>query len=194
MLFHFGAPCCPGLDTAAGRARLEAVCREHLTPAGQQQVARALEQMDLTGQQLHAGRAELAAIGRHVTGARALAGQLYGAGPVTALAMTCWLGGAGRFTASRKAVRFTGLDITVYSPAGKRAPGHLSKQGLPVLRWLLYEAAKTSARAGAPGHQYYAQAKDRIDGKRAALSQARRLVRHGTHILAAPGDDAFAPC
>src|SRR5713101_59210 len=31
------------------------------------------------------------------------------------LAMTCWLGGAGRFSSSRKAVRFAGLDVTVYS-------------------------------------------------------------------------------
>ena len=44
-----------------------------------------------------------------------LAARLYGVGPVTALAMTCWLGGAGRFSSSRKAVRFAGLDITVYS-------------------------------------------------------------------------------
>ena len=31
------------------------------------------------------------------------------------LAMTCWLGGAGRFSSARKAVRFAGLDVTVYS-------------------------------------------------------------------------------
>ena len=52
---------------------------------------------------------------RRLTGARVLAARLYGVGPVTALAMTCWLGGAGRFSSSRKAVRFAGLDITVYS-------------------------------------------------------------------------------
>ena len=42
-----------------------------------------------------------------------LAGRLYGVGPVTALALTCWLGGEGRFSSARKAVRFAGLDITV---------------------------------------------------------------------------------
>jgi transposase len=30
------------------------------------------------------------------------------------------------------------------------------------------------------------------DGKRAALSQARRIVRQACHILTALGDDAFA--
>jgi transposase len=42
-----------------------------------------------------------------------------------------------------------------------------------VLRWLLFEAAKTSARAGAPGYGYYTGVKDRYDANRACLSQAR---------------------
>jgi hypothetical protein len=68
--------------------------------------------------------------------------------------MTCWLGGAGRFSSSRKAVRFAGLDVTVYSSDGKRSPGHLSRQGPEILRWVVYEAGKTHARASAPGHDY----------------------------------------
>src|SRR5438105_7395115 len=44
-----------------------------------------------------------------ISSAKVLAARLYGVGPVTALAMTCWLGGAGRFSSSRKAVRFAGL-------------------------------------------------------------------------------------
>ena len=138
-------------------------------------------------------RAVLTAIARHVTGAAALSARLYGVGPVTGLALTCWLGGAGRFSSSRKAVRFAGLDITVYSSAGKRGPGHLSRQGPPVLRWCLFEAGKTHARPGAPGHAYYAAVKDNAGGKRAALSQARRLTRQASHILAGLGDDALAP-
>ena len=53
-------------------------------------------------------RRRLADAARHLTGARALTARLYGVGPVTALAMTAWLGGAGRFSSSRKAVRFAG--------------------------------------------------------------------------------------
>jgi len=60
-----------------------------------------------------------------------------------------------------------------------------------VLRWLLFEAAKTSARGCAPGHRYYADVKERYDANRAALSQARRIVRQAVHILTALGDDAF---
>jgi hypothetical protein len=45
-----------------------------------------------------------------------------------------------------------------------------------VLRWLLFEAAKTSARSSAPGHRYYSDVKDRYDANRASLSQARRIT------------------
>jgi transposase len=129
---------------------------------------------------------------RHLKGARVLAERIYGVGPLAALALTCWLGGAGRFSPARKAVRFTGLDITVRSSDGKGPPGRLSRQGPPVLRWAVYEAGKTHARASAPDHAYYAQVKDRKGGKRAALSEARKIIRRACHILAELGDDAFA--
>src|ERR1019366_3500494 len=79
---------------------------------------------------------------RHLHGAKVLADSIYGVGPVTALALTCWLGGAGRFTSARKAVRFAGLDITACSSDGKRSPGHLSRQGPPGLAWGGFEAGK----------------------------------------------------
>ena len=108
---------------------------------------------------------------RHLTGAKVLAERLYGVGPATALAMTCWLGGAGRFSSSRKAVRFAGLDVTVWSSDRKGPPGRLSRQGPPVLRWAVYEAGKTHARASAPDHRYYAA------GQGPPGRQARRPLR-----------------
>jgi transposase len=110
-------------------------------------------------------------------------------GPLTALALTCWLGGKDRFSSSRKAVRFTGLDITVHSSDRKGPPGRLSRQGPPVLRWAVYEAGKTHARTAAPGHD--AAVADRKNTKRAALPEARKIVRQACHILAELGDDAL---
>jgi transposase len=125
-------------------------------------------------------------------GPKVLAGRIYGVGPLAALALTCWPVGAGRFSSARKAVRFAGLDITVHSSDGKGPPGRLSRQGPPVLRWAACEAGKAHARASAPGHACYAAVKDRKNGKRAALSQARKIIRRACRILAEPGDDAFA--
>jgi transposase len=67
----------------------------------------------------------------------------------------------------------------------------VSRQGPAVLRWAVSEAGKTHARASAPDHAYYAAVKDRKDGKRAALSEARKILRQACHILAELGDDAL---
>jgi transposase len=124
VFFHQGAP--PLGDGALrideGLAKLRAAAAAHLSPAGQQQVATALDMLAATEAQLAPLRHQLRQAAAHLTGAKVLAARLYGVGPVTGLALTCWLGGADRFSSSRKAVRFTGLDITVHSPRPQRTP------------------------------------------------------------------------
>jgi transposase len=194
VFFHQGAPALgqDALRTEQGVAALRAAAAAHLSPAGQLQVTVALSMLEAVDDRAGMLRAELLAAARSLKGARVLAERIYGVGPLTALALTCWLAGAGRFSSARKAVRFAGLDITVYSSDGKRSPGHLSRQGPEILRWAAYEAAKTYGRASAPGHGYYAAVKDRTDGKTAALSQARKIIRQACHILDELGDDALA--
>lgn len=137
VLFHQGATPCPKLQTTAGRARLAAVAAEELSPAGRTQVAAAVLMLEATEAQMGILHRQLLATARHMRGPTVLVERLYGVGPITGLALTCWLGGAGRFSSARKAVRFAGLDVTVYSSAGKRSPGRLSRQGPAVLRWCL---------------------------------------------------------
>jgi transposase len=194
VLFHQGAPALGAgtLRTGPGVAALRAAAA-HLSPAGQLQVATALEVLEALEARMHVVRHQLLAAARQLTGAKVLAARLYGVGPVTGLALTCWLAGEGRFSSSRKAVRFAGLDITVSSSDRKRPPGRLSRQGPPVLRWAVYEAGKAHARSSAPDHGYYATVKDRKNSKRAALSEARKILRQACHILAELGDDALAP-
>jgi transposase len=193
VLFHQGAQALStGISTEDGRTQLRRVAAEQLSPVGQLQVNTALHLLEVLEVHLDDLRRRLGHEARHLRGAKALTDALYGVGPITGLALCCWLAGAGRFSSSRKAVRFAGLDVTVYSSDSKRSPGRLSRQGPAVLRWCLYEAGKAHARTSAPGHRYYADAKQRIDGKRAALSQARRIVRQACHILTDLGDDAFA--
>jgi transposase len=194
VLFHQGAPALGegALRTGKEVAALRAAAACCLSPAGQLQVATALEVTEALEARMHVVRHQLLAAARHLAGAKALAARLYGVGPVTALAMTCWLAGEGRFSSARKAVRFAGLDITVHSSDRKGPPGRLSRQGPPVLRWAVYEAGKTHARSSAPDHGYYATVRDRQGGKRAALSEARKILRQACHILAELGDDALS--
>ena len=193
VFFHQGAPALGEAALRTGRdlEALRSAASAHLSPAGQLQVATALAVLAGLEAQLDALRHRLVDAARHLRGARVLAGRLHGVGPAAALALTCWLGGAGRFSSARQAVRFAGLDVTVWSSDRKGPPGRLSRQGPPVLRWAVSEAGQTHARAPAPGHRYCAQVKDRQDGKRAALSEARKIPRQACHILAEPGGDAL---
>jgi transposase len=192
VCFHHGttAPGQAGI-VRGDRARLRAIIDDQLSISGRLQANTALAMMDTLAEHLDRLRRRLLNSARSLKGARALMHDIYGVGPLSSLALCAWLGGADRFSSSRKAVRFVGLDITVHSSDGRRSPGRLSRQGPEVLRWLLFEAAKTSARTNAPGYDYYIQVKDRYDANRACLSQARRIVRHATHILTGLGDDAF---
>ncbi len=120
MFFHQGAP---ALGDGALRTDrdLQALrtAAAHLSPAGQLQVATALDMLAGLEDRLDVVRHRLLDAARSLTGARVLAARLYGVGPVTGLALTCWLGGAGRFSSSRQAVRFAGLDIQ--RPQGRQA-------------------------------------------------------------------------
>ena len=194
MFFRQGAAA-PGdgaLRTGRDLQALRAAAARAPVPAGRLQVDTALGMLAALQARLDVRRHRLLAAARGLTGARVLAGRLSGAGPVTGLAMTCWRGGAGRFSSARQAVRFAGLDVTVRSSDRKGPPGRPSRPGPPVLRRAVEEAGQTHARAPAPGHRYDAAVKDRPDGKRAALSEARQILRQACHILAEPGDDAPA--
>jgi transposase len=175
VLFHQGAPRMAeeALRTVAGKQRLEQVAAARCSPAAQRQIAVASVMLDALEEQITALRADLHALSRSLTGSRVLAERLYGVGPMTGLALCCWLAGDQRFSSARKAVRFAGLDVTVHSSAGKRGPGRLSRQGPAVLRWCLYEAGKAHARPSAPDHAHYAAVKDSLGAKRAALTEAR---------------------
>ena len=142
--------------------------------------------------QIEPVRAELIGFARRQPGCRAIAAE-YGIGALTSVVIWSEMGDARRFAHSRDAVRHAGLDITVYSSDGKRSPGRLSRQGSPLLRWALYEAARCSARPASPDHDYYRQVADRLGGQRAALSVARKLARRCHHRLRALGEQALAP-
>jgi transposase len=119
--------------------------------------------------------------------------EIVGVGALTSAAILGELDDARRFSSSRHAVRFAGLDITVYSSDARRSPGRLSRQGSSLLRWAVYEAAQTAARSGSPDHAYYLSLAARLGKSRAKLALARKLLRRAHHILRELGDAALCP-
>jgi transposase len=189
VLYHHGCPQRGDLINAAGLAWLES---QRLAPCAREQVTVSLQMIDALDAQLAPLDQELRAYARRQPGCKALLAH-YGIGPLTAVTILAELGDPCRFSSSREAVRFAGLDITVHQSDQRRAPGRLSRQGPPALRWALFEAAQCARRRSSPDHAYYLQAAERLGGNRACLSIARKLLKRSYHTLRELGGEALAP-
>jgi transposase len=188
QLFHNGYPQQKNLDSIEGRARLEEM---ELPAAARQVVALSLNMIDHINEELEPVEAQLRAYAGSQAGCRALM-EHYGVGELTSVALLSELGDTRRFSSSRKAVRYAGMDVTVHRSDEKRAAGTLSRQGPPVLRWAAFEVAKRAWRKGSPDHDYYVHNKERIGANRAALSIARKLIRRAHHTLRELGEEAIS--
>lgn len=189
QLYHHGVPRRRGLLTGERRDWLGQL---ELPDAARQQITTALAMIDAVDGQLRPLDRELRALARRQPGCRALM-RHYGIGEITAVAILAELGDVGRFSSSRRAVRYAGLDITVSQSDRRRSAGHLSRQGPPTLRWALYEAAQVARRTGSPDRSYYEQAADRLGGNRACLAIARKLLKRSFHTLRELGEEALQP-
>jgi transposase len=189
VLYHHGLPQRRELLTRANRAWVQEL---PLTAAAREQVTVALAMIDAVEGQLAPISRELRAYAHRQPGCRALMAH-YGIGELTAVVILAELGDARRFSSSRDAVRYAGMDITVHQSDARRAPGHLSRQGPPALRWALFEAAQTARRTGSPDHDYYDQAAARLGGNRACLAVMRKLLKRSYHTLRELGEEALTP-
>jgi transposase len=189
VLYHHGLPKRGGLLTGENRAW---IAQLPLTGAAREQITVALAMIDAVDVQVGPRERELRSYSRRQTGCKAIQAH-YGIGALTSVVILAELGDARRFSSSREAVRYGGLDITVHASDKRRAPGHLSRQGPPVLRWALYEAAQTARRKTSPDYAYYRQAAERLGDNRALLSIMRKLLKRSYHTLRELGNDALAP-
>ena len=193
VLFHQGATACPQLNTSAGRAQLATVAAEQLSAAGRVQVAAAVLMLEATEAQMDILRRQL------LTTAPAHARP----------------SGARRAVVRGRADHRVGVDVL----AGWGRPVLLGAEGGPVRRsghhgvLLGGQAQPRAVVPAGPARVAVVSVRGRQDArppvragpcvlrggeeagstpKRAALSQARRLIRQAVHILTDLGDDAFA--
>jgi transposase len=188
-LYHHGCPRRRDLMTGEGRQWLAA---QPLPQTAREQVTVALAMIDALEREIVPLDKELRAYARRQVGCRALMAH-YGIGELTAVTILAELGDCTRFSSSRHAVRYAGMDITVHQSDQRRAPGHLSRQGPPALRWALFEAAQVARRPTSPDRGYYEQAAERLGGNRACLSVARKLLKRSYHTLRELGEEALQP-
>jgi transposase len=188
-LYHHGCPQRRQLMVGDGR---EWLASQPLPAAAREQVTVALAMIDALEAQIAPLDKELHAYARRQAGCKALMAH-YGIGPLVAVTILAELGDCTRFSSSRLAVRYAGMDITVYQSDQHRSRGRLSRQGPPALRWALFEAAQSACRRGSPDLAYYSQAAERLGHNRACLSIARKLLKRSYHTLRELGEEALAP-
>jgi len=192
VLYHHGlsAGAPAELPSAAGRAFLDGL---ELPADARERVTVAIGMVEVLEAQIHQLERSLRRVARHQTGCQALMSQ-FGVGELIALTFLSELGDATRLSSSRKAVRFTGLDIGVHRSDQTTRVGKLTRQGSSPLRWALYEAAQSATRRQSPDYaHYHALRASGMTHTRASLTIARKIARRSYHLLHALGPDALAP-
>jgi transposase len=103
--------------------------------------------------------------------------SLLGVGPLVAVVLWATLGDPQRFRTARQVTRYAGLDPTVHQSGEADWRGHISRQGAPLLRRILVEAAWWAVRsADGPWPAHFAAWAPRLGKRRAIVAIARQWL------------------
>ena len=160
------------LWTEAGRAELEKLTLPAYTA---QRRDECLQRLDYLDEQIRQLSQKVEAEARQRAAARLLMTHP-GVGPQTALAFVLTIGEVERFANAKKVASYVGLIPSEHSSGGKQRLGHISKQGSPLLRFLLVEAAQTAARLDPTLKRVYVRLSLRRSRGQAKVAVARRLA------------------
>jgi transposase len=139
------------LWSVRGRQQLQALELEPWTRRRRDDLLKLLDYLDRECEQLDQAVAQAA----HAHPLAQLLMTHPGVGPVISLAMVLTVGPVERFANSRKLVSYLGLNPAEHSSGERRRLGGISKQGSPLLRYLLVQGAQTAAQADADWQRQY---------------------------------------
>jgi transposase len=160
------------LWTEAGRHELQKLVLPAYTA---QRRDECLQRLDYLDEQIRQLNRKVVAEAEGHGGARLLMTHP-GVGPQTSLAFVLTIGEVSRFENAKKVASYVGLIPAEYSSGGKQRLGRISKQGSPLLRFLLVEAAQTAARFDPTLKRMYVRLCMRRSRGQAKVAVARRLA------------------
>jgi transposase len=102
--------------------------------------------------------------------------QIRGVGRYTAMLIIAEVGEINRFPTARHLCAWAGLTPTVRSSDGKARLGRISRQGSPLLRWALVEAAQKTPTGGGPLREQFERIAKRRGRKVAKVAVARQIL------------------
>ena len=99
-----------------------------------------------------------------------------GVGGVTALTTVVVLGPVGRFPGTKEVASYVGLAPALHTSADKHHLGQITKQGNPMLRLVLVQAAGVAIRYDEALHRLYTTLLRRRGHAKAKVAVARKLL------------------
>ena len=99
-----------------------------------------------------------------------------GIGRVSSRVLACELGDMSQFSNEKALFCYIGLTPTEHSSGDNVRRGHISRQGKPIIRKTLVEAAWTAVKRDPEIRRYYLRLSARTGGKRAIVAVARKLI------------------
>jgi transposase len=160
------------LFTAKGREELEKLSLGPWASRRRQELLAMLDQLDPAIEELD--QAVQREAESHADATRLM--TYPGVGPVTALAFVLTLGPVARFQRSKQVVSYLGLNPKEHSSGDKQHTYSISKQGNPMMRWLLVEAAQTTVRFDPELQRVYRRLKFNKGASVAKVAIARKLA------------------
>lgn len=161
-----------GLWSQQGRAQLESF---RLAPWATQRRQDLLELLDRLSPSID----ELSRAIEQEAERRAVVQRLMthpGVGPLTALAYVLIIGSPERFGSGKQIGSYLGLIPCEDSSAGRQRLGHISKQGNPLMRFLLVEAAQAAVRSDQDWRRQFVHLAMRRERRIAKVAMARKLA------------------
>lgn len=141
------------------------------------------ELLKLINQQIQELDKELGKVGQQDPQAKRLM-TIAGVGATTAVAVSSWIGDIRRFSNAKKLVSYFGVAPRVRQSAGKERHGHITKEGSPMARWLLLQAALVNIRmAKQPARSHYLGVSKRRGKQIARVAATRKLVGVMYHLM-----------
>lgn len=102
--------------------------------------------------------------------------DLRGIGLYSALVVVAELGEVGRFRSARQVGAYAGLTARVRQSGDRCRHGAISREGSPLLRWVLTEAATKVVKGDAGLRNFYTRVRKRSGAKVARVAVARKLA------------------
>jgi len=156
---------------------------QELSGYGPSIVERDIELVKVLNEQIRGLDRELERIAKGDEQARRLM-TIGGVGPLTAVAVCCWVGDIHRFANAKKLGSYFGLAPRVSQSGERERHGHITKEGNRMVRSLLVEAALSHIRySKGPARKHYLGVLKRRGKKIARVAAARKLLGAIFHMM-----------